>query len=79
MNNLEIERLKIILSKVFSGSTLPEDISNLKLGDLDEWDSLGNFNLLLGVEDEFSIKFDIEEMAVIKSIKEILIFLKSRR
>lgn len=76
MNSSVIQKLKIILSNVFPGSLIPEDISNLKIGDIDEWDSLGNFNLLLGVEEEFSVKFDIEEMATIKSIEEIMTFLK---
>lgn len=79
MSNLETEKIKIILSNVFPGCQIPEDISDLKLGDLEEWDSLGNFNLLLAVEDEFAVKFDIEDMAVIKSIKEILIFLRKCR
>lgn len=79
MSKLETEKLKIILSSVFPGCQIPEDISSLKLGDLEEWDSLGNFNLLLAVEDEFSIKFDIEDMAVIKSIPDILIFLGNCR
>ena len=44
----------------------------MKIGDLDEWDSLGNLNLLLAVEEFFNVKFDVEQMSNIKSVSDII-------
>ena len=41
------------------------------MGDFDEWDSLGNFNLILAIEQNFKIQFKIEDMEKLNSIKEI--------
>jgi len=52
--------LRKILIDTFNNSSIPEDITDLKMGDLDEWDSLGNFNLIMAVEQMYQIKFDID-------------------
>ena len=41
--------LRELMQQTFKNSLIPEDISNLKMGDFDEWDSLGNFNLILAI------------------------------
>tara|TARA_B100000929_G_C15397915_1_gene383508 strand:- start:460 stop:690 length:231 start_codon:yes stop_codon:yes gene_type:complete len=69
MNNNE--KLKKVLKKTFTKSNIPKKIENLKLGDLEEWDSLGNFNLLLEVEKEFNYRFDTTKFSEMKSIKDI--------
>jgi acyl carrier protein len=71
MNNLE-SNLKILLMKVFALEEAPADFISLKLGDLEEWDSMGNFNLLLAVEDEFGIRFSVDQMGEIRSVRSIL-------
>ncbi len=71
MNNKKNNNIKKILEETFSKSKIPKNITKLKMGDLKEWDSLGNFNLLLAVEDEFNIKFTIKEISEIKSIKNL--------
>ena len=68
---------KILLS-TFPNSSIPNEFSNLKIGDLEEWDSLGNFNLLLAVEAEYSIRFSIEEMSSLKSISQIIDTIKHK-
>ena len=77
MDNLKI--IKKILKDTFCKSKIPKDISNLKLGDLKEWDSLGNFNFLLAVENIFKVKFDFDEISKIQSIKSLLAALKKRK
>ena len=67
--------LRQILIEVFTKSTIPEKIDNLKMGDLKEWDSLGNFNLILAIEQKYGIRFKIEDLDKITSIKEIQKFL----
>ncbi len=74
---VELSELKDILGDVFSNSTIPKNIQNLKMGDFEEWDSLGNFNLLLAVEERLSVRFNMEAMASIKSIQDLVIYLES--
>ncbi len=75
MNSKEI---KNILTEVFPKSKIPKKINGLKINDLKEWDSLGNFNLLLAVEEKYKIKFSMKEISEIKSIKSLLIHLKKK-
>lgn len=75
MNSKEI---KDILIEVFPKSKIPKKIDGLKINDLKEWDSLGNFNLLLAVEEKYKIKFSMKEISEIKSIKSLLIYLKKK-
>ena len=63
--------LRDILIKTFKHSPIPEEIKDLKMGDLEEWDSLGNFNLILAIESEFQIQFDMDELEKLTSISEL--------
>jgi acyl carrier protein len=62
------ETLREILQKTFKNSELPNEISTLSIGDLEEWDSLGNFNLILAVESHYQIQFDMNELETLNSI-----------
>ena len=77
MNEIENNIYKI-LKKVFRKSKIPKKINNLKINDLEEWDSLGNFNLLLAIEDYYKIRFSLDEISKIKNINEILDYLKKK-
>ena len=63
--------LRKILQDTFSKSDIPENIDNLKMGDIDEWDSIGNFNLILAIEQKYGIQFNMEDLDNLKSVKEI--------
>ena len=63
--------LRQILIETFINSSIPENIDNLKIGDLDEWDSLGNFNLILAIEQNFGIQIDFDQLENLNSIAEI--------
>jgi len=49
-----------------------------KLLDYEEWDSIGNFNILLACEEKFNIKFTANEFSKLKSFKEILTVVKKK-
>ncbi len=68
--------LRQILIDTFTKSNIPENIDDLKMGDFEEWDSIGNFNLILAIEQKYKIQFDMENLDKIKSIKDIKKFLK---
>jgi acyl carrier protein len=63
------------LKKTFPKSKIPKKIDNLKIGDLKDWDSLGNFNLILEIEKIFDQRFSTKIFNQIKSIKDLKKFL----
>ena len=66
--------LRSRLSEVFDDVLGYDGIitDDLSLDSLESLDSLGQINLLMGIQMEFSIKFSIEEMQAIKSVKDII-------
>ena len=72
MEDNKIKKIYSILIETFPESKVPKNIENLQMGDLEGWDSLGNFNLLLSIEEVFSIRFTMEQMSKVKSINEII-------
>ena len=41
------------------------------MGDLLEWDSLANMNILLSIEEHYGIRFTVKEMEEINSIEKM--------
>jgi|TARA_B100000929_G_C15220176_1_gene322380 acyl carrier protein len=52
--------------------------SNSKIYDYEEWDSVGNFNILLSCEKYFKLEFTPKEFNSLNSFKEILKIVKKR-
>jgi acyl carrier protein len=48
-----------------------EDGADLYAGSFPEWTSLAHFNFLLAVEQSFGVRFTVEEMSEMKSLREI--------
>ena len=66
-----LSRLRQILIHTFPNTEIPENIENLKMGDFEEWDSIGNFNLILAIEDAYNIRFSMNEISQVKTIQEL--------
>ena len=58
-----------------------EDILDVKKGtvnlssnssDIDEWDSVATVNIIVALEDEFGIKFKLEDIQEVKSVKDFV-------
>ena len=71
------ERVKKIVKETFNlkdekieDSWTSEDIAG--------WDSLGHLKLVMAIEKEFNVKFEIEDMFKIQSICDINDFLKKK-
>jgi len=65
-----MNKLKIILSKVLNISI--DKINDFSSSDnIETWDSFNNLMLISELEKEFNIKFTIEEVTNIKSVKDI--------
>ena len=67
---LDLKSLQDVFVKTFPTAVIPDNFSDLRLGDFEEWDSLGNFNLLLAIEEMYEIRFDIEDMSALKSVQD---------
>ena len=63
--------IREVLIDTFSNSKIPEDIDNLAMGDFEEWDSIGNFNLILAIEEKYGVQFEIEQIENLNSVKKI--------
>jgi acyl carrier protein len=50
---------------------------DLKLGDLDEWDSLGHLELVAQVEREFGVSLDFEDIPKLTSLDALRAHLQS--
>lgn len=49
-----------------------------KLGDIEQWDSLGQINLFMAIENELSINCEPNEVIENDSIKKIIFLLKNK-
>ena len=50
----------------------------MKVGDIAAWDSFSHINLMLGIEAEFGVEFDSDEIGTLRSVGQILEALRRR-
>lgn len=60
-----------LLQKHFPDVSLAEADETLHVGSFPEWDSLAHFNFLLRIEQEYGVRFTMEELSEMKSLAEI--------
>ena len=68
------QRILEVFKRQFKSSDLADlglPFEELRMGAVEEWDSLGNLNLLLQIESEFSVRLTTEELASIDSLVQI--------
>lgn len=72
MNDMSIEqRVKRVFGDLFEMDS-DEVKSTLEMNDMEEWDSLMHIQLILALENEFSIKFTTQQILNMKSIATII-------
>ena len=79
MNKIMEERIKVVMSSVFNvpkGEILSDSSTNT----INSWDSLRHMDLIIGLEEEFDIEFDDENIGnllnydlIKKHIKELML------
>ena len=78
MNKEEIyERLNKVFRDIFDDESIvvkPETTSN----DIEDWDSLEHINLVVAVEQEFGIKFNMNEVTTMKDVGDMVNIIISR-
>jgi acyl carrier protein len=45
---------------------------DLKIGDIEQWDSVAHLDLMSEVEQEFGVRFDLDEITTLTSLPELL-------
>lgn len=79
MATIDLADVESVVRDAFPTATLPAGlVVDWKLGDFKEWDSLGNFNLILAFEEFYDVRFSPEEIAASQSIAKIVELLKSK-
>ena len=78
MKKISISEIRLVLCETFPNSLFPDNITGLEIGDVNEWDSVGNFNFLLAIEEAFQVRFSMDEMSEIKSIYALLLVLEKK-
>lgn len=71
------ERLQEIFRDIFDDEEL-EIRENMSAKDIEDWDSLAQINLIIAIEKEFGVKFNLEEVSKLKNIGEMLTQIKSK-
>ena len=71
-----MKKLKKIFEKTLKISIKNKDFIDLKINDIEEWDSMANLDIIFELEKEYNFKFTTKEMEKITSVKYIYDFLK---
>ena len=64
-------RLKKLLRQEFPKAEFNDLDENLGVGAFPGWDSLAHFNFLMAVEEDFGIRFSMDEMSELKNLRQI--------
>lgn len=71
------ERLNEVFQDVFDDESITVD-ENTTSADIKDWDSLEHINLIVAVENEFGIKFNMGEVTTMKNVGEMVKIIASR-
>lgn len=71
------ERLQEIFRDVFDDEEL-EIRDDMSAKDIEDWDSLAQINLIIAIEKEFGVKFNLEEVSKLKNIGEMLVQIRTK-
>lgn len=72
-----LERLTMVFRSVFDDEEIVLT-AETTAADIDDWDSLEHINLLVAVEQEFNIKFNMNEVSNMKNVGEMIDIIISR-
>ena len=70
------EKLYLILEKLFN--TNIEITNDTTANDINSWDSLNHIILIKKIEDEFNMEFDLFDMIELKTVGDIVNYIKSK-
>ncbi len=71
------ERLNNVFRDVFDDESITVSEKTTS-ADIEDWDSLEHINLIVAVEQEFGIKFNMGEVTTMKNVGEMVNIIESR-
>ena len=71
------ERLNNVFRDVFDDDSISVSQTTTS-SDIEDWDSLEHINLIVAVEQEFGIKFNMKEVTTMKNVGEMVDIIISR-
>lgn len=71
------EKLNNVFRNVFDDESITVN-ENTTANDIDEWDSLEHINLVVAVEKEFNVKFNMGEVNSLKNVGEMVELIDSK-
>ena len=72
MNDSNNKKVEKVFIDVMGLSETLENFSDLKMGDIEQWDSLANMNFLMELENQYNVRFSMDEMSQLTSIANII-------
>lgn len=72
-----LQRLKLVFQDTFTDDSY-QFSTDTSQEDIEEWDSLNQVRLLMAIEQEFEVKFDLEEMEKLNGVAAISEILTNR-
>jgi len=64
-------KIELLLRQLFPDAEFDPEDPLLEMGSFPEWDSLGNLNFLMLIEETCDVRFTADDMAELKSMKAI--------
>ena len=71
------EGLNEIFRDVFDDDSLTVT-ETTTAADIEEWDSLANINIIVSIESEFNVKFNMDEIGAMKNVGEMAKIISER-
>lgn len=71
------ERVNNVFRDVFDDETITVN-ENTTSSDIEDWDSLEHINLIVAIENEFGIKFGMNEVTGMKNVGEMVKIIKDK-
>jgi acyl carrier protein len=68
-------KVRNIFREIFDDDSLVISENMLKT-EIEDWDSIAHVNLVLAIEEEFSIRFTTDEVASVKSVGDFMAVIK---
>lgn len=74
----DLKKLQEIFRDVFDENDL-EITMETTAQDIEDWDSFAQISLIVDIEKEFSVKFNLEEVSKLKNVGDMLELIKKKR
>ena len=73
-----MKKLKKIFEKIFKVKISDKKFENLKINDIEQWDSMSNLNFIFEIEDVYNFKFKTKDLENANSIKFFIKYLERK-